>query len=81
VPGRGKEAKLKVVICQYFKYRCQRKVMKRCEHEKSSKTHCWVYVTEEMKGKLITGILLPQKLQIFEALNEGKSDLQVVCVG
>lgn len=55
--------------------------MKRCEHEKSSKTHCWVYVTEEMKGKLITGILLPQKLQIFEALNEGKSDLQVVCVG
>jgi hypothetical protein len=36
VPGRGKEAKLKVVLCQYFKYRCQRNVMKKSKKKKSS---------------------------------------------
>jgi len=39
-------------------------------------------MSQRDEGKRITEILLPQKLQIFDKeFNEGKSDLQVVCVG
>jgi hypothetical protein len=36
VTGREKEAKLKVVFGHNFKYRCQRKAVKKCKHEKAS---------------------------------------------
>jgi len=39
-------------------------------------------MTQRDEGKLITGILLPQKVQIFDKeFNEGGSDWQAVCVG
>jgi len=46
VPGRGNEAKLKVVLCQNFKYRCQRKVVKNVNMKSQVKLHCWVYDTK-----------------------------------